>query len=116
MPKWTRERQRAVIRRKDGTFKEWKGGRALKDMKKQQNNFHGIASHIGREFVRQHGRPAKLGDIVRTRRKDGEYHKGASWYIKTPNGLRKSPTGTRKPSRKVIETVIRDSRKGRPHY
>lgn len=33
MAKWTRKRQRHVRRRKDGTFKAWKGGRKKKEIK-----------------------------------------------------------------------------------
>jgi len=64
-PAWTKKRQKAVVRRKDGTFKVWKGGKRKQDLKKKRNNFHGIAIHLGKEFSRQHGRPAKVGEIVR---------------------------------------------------
>ena len=103
-------------RRKDGTFGPWKGGRDLKDLKKKENNFHGIATHIGIQFRKQHGRRARTGDLVRTRTKDGSYHKGASWYIKTPHGWRKSPTGTRKPTRSQVRKIMKRSRKGERHY
>ena len=99
---WTKKRQKAVIRRKNGTFKEWKGGRDLKDMKKKENNFQGIKIHIGKEFKRQHGRTAKIGETVRTKNKDGTYNKNAQTYIKTPKGWRKKRDY--KPKKKTTKT------------
>ena len=112
--KWTKARNRKLTRRKDGTFKKWAGGYKLSEMKKKQNNFHGIAIHIGKEYKRQHGRPAKVGSIVRTKRQDGKFHKGAYWYIRTSAEWRRSPTHERKPSRAVIMKVMLSSRTGRP--
>jgi len=110
--KWTKARAKALVRRKDGTFKVWKGGRKKSEMAKQQNNFHGIAVHIGKEYKRQHGKPAKIGSIVRTKKKDGTYHKGAYWYIRTAKGWRKSPTAEQKPSKAVIKQVMDNARTG----
>jgi len=110
---WNKKRSSKLIRRANGTFKKWIGGYTLSQMKKQENNFQGIAIHIGKEYKRQHGKNAKTGQIVRTKKRDGSYHKGASWYIKTPKGWRKSPTATKKPDRRTINKVIRNARKGR---
>jgi len=114
MPRWTKKRQRAVNRRADGTFKPWTGGKSKSQLKKKKNNFQGIAIHIGNEFKKQNKRTAKVGDTVRTKRKDGQYHKGAFWYIKTKNEWRKSPTETRKPTSATIKRVNEASRPGRP--
>ncbi len=108
---WTPEREKALNRRPDGTFDEWKGGRKLKDLKKKQNNFQGIAIHIGKEFNRQNKRNATTGEIVRTRKKDGSFHRGAEWYIKTGKGWRKF--GPKKPNKTQIKIFNEVSRKGR---
>lgn len=109
----TRKRKRALNRRADGTFGPWTGGQSKRQLKKKENNFQGIAIHIGKEFKRQHGHVARVGSIVRTKRLDGGYHKGAYWYIRTGHGWRVSPTETRKPSISVINRVNRLSRPGR---
>ncbi len=111
MGTWTAKRQRACMRRRDGTFKKWRGGRTKAQLKKKRNTFQGIAVHIGKEYVRQHGRPARVGAIVRKKKLDGSYHRGAFWYVRTPNGWRKS--GPRKPTRAKIRALCRRSRKGR---
>ncbi len=113
MTKLTKARKRKLTRRADGTFKSWKGGKSKGQLKKKKNTFQGIATHIGLEYKRQHGRVAKVGDIVRTRKLDGSFHKGAFYYIKTRNGWRKSPTATRKPTKAQIRRVDKNSRKGR---
>lgn len=113
MPKWTPEREKKLIRGPDGKFRDWIGGYELEDLEDKEQNYHGIQTHIGIQFKNQTGRKAKIGDITRDKNKDGSYHKGASWYIKTRHGWRKSPTGTRKPSRKVINRVNRNAREGR---
>jgi hypothetical protein len=65
VPRMTAKRKAACVRDSHGRFKVWKGGAKLQDLPKQENNFHGIATHIGKEFSRQHGRPARVGDVVR---------------------------------------------------
>ena len=112
---WTAKRKRAAVRNPDGTFKEWRGGQRKQDMKKQKNNFHGIQTHIGKEFKRQHGRTAKVGDIVRTKKADGTHHKGAMWYIRTPHGWRKSGQYA-KPSKAKIKEIIKKSRGLAKHF
>lgn len=113
MPVWTKKRQQHVVRRKDGTFKKWKGGLDKKDLKKKQNNFHGIQIHLGKEYKRQNGAKAKLGDIVRTKNKDGSYHKQAEWYVRTKFGWRKTRTRDKKPTKSQILQIMKISRKGR---
>ena len=113
MVKLTKARKRKLIRNPDGTIKEWKGGKTKAQLKKKKQNFHGIAIHIGKEFRKQHRRSPKVGDIVRTKKLDGRFHKGAFWYIRTKNGWRRSPTGTRKPTRAQIKRVNANSREGR---
>ncbi len=94
---WTRARKKACIRNSDGTFKRWKGGKKKSELKKKENLVKGIKIHIGKEFVRQHKRIAKVGDIVRTKKSDGTFHKGAFWYIRTKKGWRRY--GKHKPSK-----------------
>lgn len=109
---WTKKRAKKLIRAKNGKFKKWIGGAKKSEMKKQENNFQGIAIHIGKEFKRQFGRVAKVGDIVRKKKANGTYHLGAMWYIRTPNGWRKSHTEFIKPSKSQIKARIAGSRKG----
>lgn len=111
MTVWTKKRRRACVRDRKGRFKLWRGGRTKAQLKKKKNTFQGIAVHIGKEYVRQHGRPARVGAIVRKKKSDGSFHRGAFWYVKTPNGWRKA--GQRKPSRAKIRALCRRSRKGR---
>ncbi len=111
MGQWTAKRKRALVRRADGTFKKWRGGRTKAQLKKKENTFQGIAVHIGKEYKRQHGRIARVGAIVRTKKKDGSYHRGAFWYVRTPKGWRKS--GPQKPSRARIRAMCKKARKGR---
>ncbi len=113
MVKLSKSRESKLTRRKDGTFKSWKGGKTKAQLKKKKQNFHGIAVHIGKEFRRQNRRTAKVGDIVRTKKLDGRFHRGAFWYIRTRNGWRKSPSQTRKPTKAMIKKVNTSSRKGR---
>ena len=101
-----------MVRRKDGTFKVWKGGRKKSQLKKKRNTYQGIAVHIGKEYVRQHGKATRVGGIVRKKRKDGHYHQGADWYVRTKYGWR--DTGNpRKPSRARIRQICRRARRGR---
>ena len=112
MRQWTRKRRRACIRDSKGRFKKWRGGRTKSQLKKKRNSYAGISVHIGREFARQKGRPAKTGDIVRKKRADGKYHRGADWYVKTRYGWR--DTGSpRKPSRATIIRICQNARKSR---
>jgi len=109
--RWTGNRQAACVRDSKGRFKTWIGGRRKSQLKKQQNNFQGIAIHIGKEYKRQRGRPAQVGAIVRKKKSDGSYHRGAFWYVRTPNGWRKF--GSRKPTTSQIRRICTKSRKGR---
>jgi hypothetical protein len=115
VPRWTATRAARARRRADGTFAEWQGGRRLADLPKKANDFQGIAVHIGAQYRKEHGRAARTGDVHRTRKSDGTYHEQAMWYVRTPHGWRKSPTGTVKPSAKVIRAVIAGARPGRKH-
>lgn len=115
MPKWSAARARKVRRRADGTFLPWPGGRSLRTIRAQRQSFQGIAAHIGAGFRAQHGRPARTGDLFRWRKADGTYHRQAFWYIKTPRGWRRSPTGTRKPSAATVRLVCANAKPGRPH-
>lgn len=113
MVKWNRERAKKLIRRPDGTFKRWKGGKTKAELPKKQNLQHGIGTHIGQTFKAQRGRKAKTGDIHRTKNKDGTYNEHAVWYVKTAHGWRKSPTGRRRPSKAEVARICAASRKGR---
>lgn len=101
MTGWTRSRARALTRDAKGRFKRWKPPAGeKKDTSRKTGDFHGIKTHIGKEFEKQRGRVAKLGDIVRTKKADGTYHRGAFWYIKTRRGWRRF--GLKKPTRAQI--------------
>lgn len=107
------KRKASLNRRKDGTFGPWKGGKTLAELPKKENNFHGIAVHIGKEYARQHGRPAKVGEAVRFKTKTGKYHEQAFWYVRTPHGWRRA-THTTKPTAAQIRAICANSRKGQP--
>ena len=79
--KWTRSRKAKVTRNKNGSFRSWKGGE-----RKQSHN--GAMGRVGKEFRRQHKRPAKVGDVVRNKNKDGSFNKGSPWYVRTIFGWR----------------------------
>ena len=114
MPKFTAKRESRLIRGADGKFKEWTGGKTKAQLKKKENTFQGIAIHIGKEFKKQYGRVAKVGDCVRFKTKDGSYHKQAFWYIRTKFGWRKH--GPNKPSKAYLKKVKKGTtrhRKGR---
>lgn len=113
MPAMSRKRKRRLTRNPDGTFKVWSGGYTKNQLSKKVNNYQGIATHIGKQFKKQNGRTAKVGDIHRTKNLDGSYNKQAEYYIKTKNGWRKSPTRTKKPSKSIIRKVDENSRRGR---
>lgn len=113
MPKWTEERKRKCVRDSKGRFKEWRGGKTKQQLKKKENTYQGIAIHIGKQFAKQHKRPARVGEIVRFKTKSGAYHEQAYWYIRTKNGWRKSSTGTRRPTKAEIARVCKNSRRGR---
>jgi hypothetical protein len=98
-----------AVRNPDGTFRNWIGGSDV-SQSNRNSSAHGIKVHIGKEFSRQKGRTAKTGDIVRTKTQDGTYNKQASWYIRTKNGWRESPTKTSKPSEATIKRVNEKSR------
>ena len=115
MPKMTRKRKKAMNRRADGTFGAWTGGKTKAQLKKKRQSFQGIAIHIGKEFRKQKKRAPHVGSIVRKKRQDGGYHKGAYWYINTDHGWRVSPTETRRPGKATIIQVNKASRPGRRH-
>lgn len=110
--KWTAKRKAACNRRSDGTFAAWSGGRKKSELKKKQNTFQGIATHIGKEFVRQNGRVGKVGDCVRKQNQDGAYHKGADWYVRTAHGWRDTGSPVR-PTPIKIRAMCAEARKGR---
>lgn len=112
MPRWTPKRARRLRRRSDGTFAEWTGGAELHELPEKEQNYHGIATHLGHQFRKQTGRRAKVGDIHRTKNKDGSYSGHAVWYVKTRHGWRKARTGTRKPTAAEIRAVMERSREG----
>lgn len=97
------------VRNKQGQFKKWPGGDSAK-----QNGYshHGTMVHIGKEFVRQNNRVAKVGDSVRTKTKDGTYNKNAPWYIKTQHGWRKTAYSN-KPTKNQTKETLDKSRPGR---
>jgi hypothetical protein len=112
VPRWTKARADRARRRADGTFRIWTGGRTLASLPKKQNNFHGIAVHIGKAFAKANGRPARTGDVFRWKNNDGTYNAHAWWYVKTPHGWRKSPTAARKPTPREVAAICRDARPG----
>lgn len=113
MPAWTPKRAARVRRRADGTFRVWTGGDTKAQLKKKENNYHGIQTHVGQQFKAQTGRRAKVGDIHRTKNADGTYNEQAWWYIKTRHGWRKSPHGTKKPTAEQVRLVMAAARPGR---
>lgn len=114
MAKWSAARARKVRRRPDGSFRAWPGGQTKAELPKKENNFHGIAVHLSHAYAAQNnGRTPRVGDIHRTKKKDGTYHREAFWYIKTRYGWRKSPTETRRPSAAVVRRVLYTARPGR---
>jgi len=106
--KWTKKRKKALNRKKDGKFGPWKGGRKKSEMAKKENTFQGIKVHIGKEYKRQHGKIAKIGSMVRKKKKDGTYHKGAYWYIRTKKGWRRATMG--KPSVTTKRKIMNNAR------
>jgi len=108
----SKKRRASLNRRPDGTFGPWKGGKSKAQLKKKSNPFKGIAIHIGKEFVRQNRRKAKVGSICRFKKMDGSFHRQAEWYVKTKHGWRKSRTRQRKPKRSQIVNILKISRKG----
>jgi hypothetical protein len=109
--KWTQKRAKLLKRDKKGKFKKWKGG---SDSKKTGYTHHGTMVHIGKQFKKQNGRAAKVGDVHRTKRKDGKYHGNAPWYVFTQHGWRKAKDNPnkRKPSKSQIQSILKKSRKG----
>lgn len=111
--RWTPKRAARCRRRADGTFREWTGGKTKAELKKKENTAHGIRVHIGKEFVRQHGRTARVGECVRFKTKDGTYHEQADWYVRTPHGWRDTGSN-RKPTRTQIKRICDRARPSRP--
>lgn len=108
----SKKRRVALNRRANGTFGPWKGGKTKAQLKKKKNPFKGIAIHIGKEFVKQHGHKARVGSICRFKKLDGSFHRQAEWYVKTKHGWRKTRTRQRKPTRSQIINILKISRKG----
>lgn len=110
---WTKARQARVVRGSGGRFKEWKGGKSKAEIPKKRQNYHGGATHIGKEFARQHGRPAQVGEIVRKKTEKGDYHDGSYWYVRTKFGWRN--TGKQvKPAPAELKYFLQHAREGRP--
>ncbi len=112
MRRWTKKRKSRLIRDTKGRFKRWTGGRTKSQLKKKRNTYQGIAVHIGKEYARQHGRAAPIGSAVRKKRKDGKYHRGADWYVRTKHGWRDTGSPMR-PSAARIRQLSRNARPGR---
>ena len=112
--KWTSAREKRLVRRADGTFKVWTGGKKLSELKKTQNNFHGTRVHVGLWFKKWTGRSPKVGDTFRMRLQDGRPHPGAAWYVYTPHGWRDSGQTTRPSARRIADMCLasRPSRSG----
>ena len=68
-------------RDKKGRIRNWRGG-------EKGDSWHSTRVKIGKEFKRQKGRTAKVGDLVRRKNKDGSYNTGSPWYVKTRYGWR----------------------------
>ena len=79
--------------------------------KRKQSKHHALMVKIGREFKRQNGKAAGVEDIVRRKKQDGSYDKGAFWYIKTPKGWISSPSKKRKPTKAQINRVCQGPKK-----
>jgi len=112
VPRFSKKREARLIRGHDGRFREWTGGRELEDPPKQRNSFQGIATHIGKEFERQHGHTAAVGEVVRTKRKNGQFFDQANWYIRTHKGWRESSSRSSRPTAEDIEAAIKKARRG----
>jgi len=106
---WTAAREAKCLRDSGGRFHRWIGG-SKKTTK--SGSYQGAAIHHGKEFAKQHGRPARVGEVVRTQKNDGTYHTTARWYCKTDHGWREVGT-TAKPSKKQILLVMHQARKGK---
>ena len=82
-----------------------------KNAPRNQSKHQAKMAKIGREYKRQHGRVAEVGDIVRRKNGNGSYDKGSVWYIKTKHGWRSSPSKKRKPSKSQIKRACSESDK-----
>ena len=94
-----------VTRNSDGSYKRFPG--------REKTTYHAMMIKFGKEFSKQHGHAAKVGDIVRHKNGDGSYNKGSIWQIKTKHGWRRSVTKYRKPTAAEIRKQMKNSRKGR---
>jgi len=110
---WTPKRRAACNRRADGTFGPWAGGKTKAQLAKKQNTAHGIRCHVAAQWRRQYNRRPRIGDAIRTKTKDGSYHKQAAWYVYTRYGWRDSGNPTR-PSAKRIKQICDRARPSRP--
>lgn len=104
---WTPARKKRLIRDKKGRFKLWTGGKTKHEITKKRMNYraHGIRVHIGKEFARQKGRPARIGDTVRTKNINGSYNKAAEWYVNTRYGWRNLNTKTTPGAARIRKTL-----------
>ena len=104
--------EREKLRQKEFRIAVTKRERAEKQ-KSKQSKHRALMVRVGREFKRQNGRAARVGDIVRKKKLDESYDKGAFWYIRTPNGWRTSPSKKRKPTESQINRVCNEAKKGK---
>ena len=106
MPKFTEKRKKRLIRNPDGSFKKWIGG-------KTGETHHGTMIKFGKYFKKQHGRKARVGDVVIRLKTDGSTDRRSNYHIKTQHGWREAPSKTRKPTKTEIRKILENSRKGR---
>ncbi len=92
-----------LTRNAKGQFQIWRGGRKL--------TYHGMQTHIGKDFAKQAGRPARVGDVHRHRNSDGKYMKDAPWHVYTAHGWRRWNHAT-KPTKAQAYALSRNSRPG----
>lgn len=102
------EREACLRRRKNGRFGVWVGGQGEGDY-----NQAGLNIHIGKEFKRQHGHTGGLGALVRKKTLDGDYHKGAEWWIHGIYGWANAGTKDAKPTEAQVREILRTGHKPR---
>ena len=109
----TPERKAKLVRsKKTGRIIRWKGGHTLATYSKKRNSKHGTRVHIGRQWSAQHSRRPRVGDVVRTKNKDGTYNRQAVWYVYTRYGWRDSGSHS-KPSASTIKAICSRARPSR---
>jgi hypothetical protein len=99
-------RSSKLRRAKDGRFKLWIGGQGPGDY-----NQAGLKIHIGKEFKRQHGHAASPGDVVRKKILNGQFHKGAEWWIMGREGWQNAGTKQNRPTAAEIKEILKTGRK-----